>query len=320
MEIKLTVSQRCRIPPTPSPSRTVHRGALLVTVCGGNSKAPGMRGAEPSMVYRSIDGGRTWKDWDFDGGHNLLRLRSGRLLAAFRHEREWAPEDLVARVDIPQNKYRTMFYRVVSFLSSDDDGRHWSIPRTVTRYNETPRGSRRAGRRHHRPHVPQQEQRHRRARHDEPGWPEDVGPDALHARVVDGERRLHQLRRAPGRPGAHRGQPLVPRRRCHGHRGDDLKAAGRGGRRTDRGRSGREEAGLDSQQRHVELVGSPERRGDHPRGVQENHPADARHPAGALRPVRRLHRSRRPSQQGGNVGRGGGETTSRSGGRRTPTM
>jgi hypothetical protein len=113
-------------------------GTVLITVCGGNSKSPGLNGQEPSLVYRSRDGGRTWGDWSFGGGHNLLRLQSGQLLAAFRHERRWGEDGLVLREDIPQNKSRPMFYRSVTFLTSEDSGYHWSIPRTVTRYNETP--------------------------------------------------------------------------------------------------------------------------------------------------------------------------------------
>jgi hypothetical protein len=71
------------------------------------------------------------------GEQNLLPLGSGRMLAAIRYQYDAPmPEDLVS-LDV-LNTYRVDFLKNVAVAESDDDGRTWSVPRVVTRFNEAP--------------------------------------------------------------------------------------------------------------------------------------------------------------------------------------
>ncbi len=77
-----------------------------------------------SYVYRSRDGGRSWGDRSLIAAGfnetNLVRLKSGKLLAAMREEQKPPGRSALAE--------------------SSDGGRHWSRPRYVTGASQHPAG------------------------------------------------------------------------------------------------------------------------------------------------------------------------------------
>jgi hypothetical protein len=141
-----TWSEPVRIDPTPFDSvgrgnseRIVELpdGTILMTV--GNSWLQSMFEAKRFIlwdrVFRSRDGGKTWGDWSFTGTDgmgacetNILRLSSGRLLAAVRYQRPVLPDDLVR-----EGRFKNVFV-----CDSDDDGYTWSPVRGVSRVYECP--------------------------------------------------------------------------------------------------------------------------------------------------------------------------------------
>ena len=114
-------------------------GTVLMT-CGflANSKL-GLDGSWDG-VFRSRDGGTTWGDFSYicrNGSEtNLLRLTSGRMLAATRYQGPRMADDFILMDDA--NTYRIQFIKNVSVAVSEDQGYTWSPPRTVTRYFECP--------------------------------------------------------------------------------------------------------------------------------------------------------------------------------------
>ncbi len=112
-------------------------GTVLMTV--GNNWLQSMFEAKRFIfwdrVFRSRDGGKTWGDWSFTGVDgmgacetNILRLSSGRLLAAVRYQRPVLPDDLVR-----EGRFKNVFV-----CDSDDDGYTWSPVRGVSRVYECP--------------------------------------------------------------------------------------------------------------------------------------------------------------------------------------
>ena len=92
-------------------------------------------------IYRSRDGGRTWGDFSYishpGSETNVLRLKSGKMLAAIRYQGTRTPDDFIVVDDV--NTYRAPhFIKNILLADSDDDGYTWSRPRSVTRYNECP--------------------------------------------------------------------------------------------------------------------------------------------------------------------------------------
>jgi hypothetical protein len=90
-------------------------------------------------IYRSRDGGKTWGDFSYIGHPacetNLLRLHSGRLMAAIRFQGTRATDDFMT---LDPQGYRSNFVKNTAVAFSEDNGYTWSPPRTVTRYNECP--------------------------------------------------------------------------------------------------------------------------------------------------------------------------------------
>ncbi|MBM3802385.1 MAG: exo-alpha-sialidase [Acidimicrobiia bacterium] len=112
-------------------------GTVLMTC--GNLFHSKLMASEQDGVFRSRDGGKTWGDFSYIGlgcETNILRLRSGRLLAAIRDQGSPSPYELVLADE--QNSYRNTFLKNTSLSVSDDNGYTWSRPWTVTRYFECP--------------------------------------------------------------------------------------------------------------------------------------------------------------------------------------
>jgi hypothetical protein len=88
-------------------------------------------------IFRSHDSGRTWSDFSLISVRacetNLLRLESGRMLAAIRTQGPHMTDDFIADAKKPGS-----FIKNVSLAVSDDEGYTWSKPWTVTRFFECP--------------------------------------------------------------------------------------------------------------------------------------------------------------------------------------
>ena len=88
-------------------------------------------------IFRSHDSGRTWSDFSLISVRacetNLLRLESGRMLAAIRTQGPHMTDDFIADPKKPGS-----FIKNVSLAVSDDEGQTWSKPWTVTRFFECP--------------------------------------------------------------------------------------------------------------------------------------------------------------------------------------
>lgn len=97
---------------------TLPDGALLMAIYGGPAREPGDTKVTPqdnSYLYRSTDQGKTWKRYAHPGpnGFNettLLRLTSGKMLAAMRTERGGE----------------------VWLAESTDEGKTWGPPKKIT--------------------------------------------------------------------------------------------------------------------------------------------------------------------------------------------
>jgi len=116
-------------------------GTAMMTC--GNLWHSKLKVSEQDGIYRSRDGGKTWGDFSslrLGCESNVLRLKSGRMLAAIRDQGPWAsPYDFVFPDHANINdRYRVDFIKNTSLAASDDNGYTWSRPWTVTRYNECP--------------------------------------------------------------------------------------------------------------------------------------------------------------------------------------
>lgn len=93
-------------------------------------------------VLRSRDGGKTWGDLSYIGHHacetNLLRLKSGRLLAAIRAQGSIMPDDFYT-LDLAAsgvNLHDRTIIKNSAIAFSDDNGYTWTPYKMVTRFCE----------------------------------------------------------------------------------------------------------------------------------------------------------------------------------------
>ena len=93
--------------------------------------------SKESVIYRSTDGGRTWGDpsptFDSVNEAHVVRLSSGRLLGAFRHQRMRLPDDPADVVEKCSAKsaegvisnHGDVIFKHVFVGDSEDEGRIW---------------------------------------------------------------------------------------------------------------------------------------------------------------------------------------------------
>ena len=81
-------------------------------------------------IYRSTDGGKTWGDFSQIchpcSEVNVLRLKSGRILAAARFQGPRLAEDFTWIDEL--NSYRRELVKNLVLTYSDDGGRTWAKP------------------------------------------------------------------------------------------------------------------------------------------------------------------------------------------------